>query len=216
MFEEVKTEYAKYFDAINEHPRNLVGLDVPSLREGVETERLRDSSDAKDWQDAVKQALANEMNDRVSRRVDASSGEIARTHDVIELFEKNPELTPGTKQFDVELARRFGSLAQPYMQKNEAGKVVGFTIPVAPMLARVKTDLAAERAKATAAPAAPAAPSPQATRAAEQPRTPAGQFAPPPAASPQAGIPSSAGSSGAGGEDFSTLFGTIGLPNLRI
>ena len=51
------------------------------------------------------------------------------------------------------------------------------------------------------APAAPAAPAAKKVAKAEP---------------PQAGIPSKAGNSGDGPEDFSTLFGTLGLPNLRI
>ena len=53
---ELQAEQTKYFDAIKLHPRMLVGQEVPSLNgDGMET--LRDSKDAQDWQEAVKELL---------------------------------------------------------------------------------------------------------------------------------------------------------------
>lgn len=179
-------------------------------------EVLRDSQDAKDWQDAVKDALGKEVRDRVSRGRDDTRGMMDTLTQSVSLFQNNPDLIPGTTTFDAELAERFVELAAPYQLEIE-GKLVGYNIPVQGMLSSLRTQLQASRAAAAAAkPAAlaPAAQSAQQRRAAEQARTQQGQFQ---GDKPQAGIESKAGNSGEGaGEDFSALFGTIGLPNFRI
>lgn len=121
-------------------------------------------------------------------------------HASIKLFQDNLDLIPTSKSFDKDLAERFVKLAEPYELRVE-GKLQGYAIPVQPLVDQLRTQLAAERAAAAppAAAAAPAAGAPAAT----------------PTDPPQAGIPSKAGSS-AEVEEYSTLFGTIGLPNLRI
>lgn len=208
--EEVREEFQQYFEAIQKHPRMLVGTEVPSLKgEGMET--LRDSQDAKDWQEAVKQELSKEISDRVSRKVDDQRPLMETLHNSVELFRTNPDLIPNTKQFDRELADKFAELVQPY-ELRVNGKLQGYTIPVQPFVTQLRQQLTASRA---AAAAAPAAPSPQQQRAQQQQRNDVGQFATDEEA-PQAGIPSRAGQSSDDGEDFSTLFGTIGLPTLRI
>jgi hypothetical protein len=84
-------------------------------------------------------------------------------------------------------------MAKPYELRVD-GKLHGYTIDVQPLIAQLRTQLQSE-AKAAPAAAAPAKP------------------AKPKADAPQAGIRSKAGS-GAETEDFSTLFGTLGLPDL--
>jgi hypothetical protein len=208
--EEVQAEHAQYFEALQAHPRTLVGAQVPSLQgEGMEV--LQDAADAKEWQEAVKQILVEEVRDRAATAMDENAGYLNTIHASIELFTKNTDLIPGTVEFDVDLANRFATLATPYELRAD-GKLQGYSIPVQPIIDQLRTQLAGERAKATASP--PPTPS-----AAGTPAQAAGA-APPPAAAPaaappQAGIESKAGSS-AEVEDFSTLFGTIGLPNLRI
>jgi len=212
---EIKTEYKGYVDLLNAHPRTLVGQKVPSLQDPSKEEVLRDSTDAKEWQEAVQQALGQEVRDRISRQQDGTRQMMETLNNSVELFRQNPDIVPRTKQFDKELADRFAEVVEPYQLRVD-GKLVGYTIPVQPLLAKERARLAAEReAKKTAAPPAPATPSPQQQRAAEQARTAQGQFTAP-GSGPQAAIPSKAGSSSDDGEDFSTLFGTIGLPGLRI
>lgn len=213
--QEVQAEYPKYFDAINAHPRALVGQEVPSMvGEGMET--LRDSADARDWQEAAKQQLAGEIKDRAERKADEVKPMMQTLHASVALFRQNHDLIPNTRQFDRELADRFAALSKPYELRVE-GKLSGFSIPVQPLVDSVRAQLVAERAaKATPpAPAAPAGqPTPQQQRAAEQVRNNVGQFHNPDA--PQAGIPSKAGMSGEAAEDFTALWGTLGLPNLRL
>lgn len=208
----MQTEHQQYFDALEQHPRTLVGMQVPALdREGMET--LRDTADAKEWQEAVKSILVEEVRDRATKEMEANAGFLDTIHASIELFSNNADLVPGTKDFDVDLANRFATLATPYELRVE-GKLQGYSIPVQPIIDQLRTQLAGERARgtgdpppATATPSAAAAPA-QAAGAPNPPPAPA-------AAPPQAGIESKAGN-GTEQEDFSTLFGTIGLPNLRI
>ena len=178
----------------------LVGVEVPSLNgpEGS-METLRDADDAREWQEAVKVLLTEEVRERTAKAMDENKGILDTVHQSIELFAKNKDLVPGTRQFNRRLADRFASMVKPYELRVD-GKLHGYTIPVQPLIDQLRTSLAAE---AAAAPAAP--PKAAATK------TPARQADP-----PQAGIGSKAGSSSDDAEDFSTLFGTLGLPNLRI
>lgn len=184
----------------------MVGEEVPSLngKEG-ETEILRDSKDAQEWQDAVKQLLTEEVRERTTVFLEENRDIANTVHSSIELFTANKDMVPGTKQFDRQLADRFAATAKPYELRVE-GKLYGFTIPVQPLIDSLRASLAAERA--AAAPAAAGAPA-----AAQRPET-APQRAQ--AEPPQAGIGTKAGSASDDGEDFATLFGTLGLPNLRI
>ena len=184
---------------------------MPAIgREGMD--RLENTQDAADWQDAVKQLLVQEVQDRAERAMEENDGFLTTMHSSIELFQNNTDLIPGTVEFDVELANRFADLATPYELRVE-DKLQGYSVPVQPIIDHLRKELVAERARtvttpergtggATEAPAAaagkPAAAAP--TRKADP---------------PQASIPSKAGNSDQK-EDFSALFGTIGLPDLQI
>lgn len=178
--EEVKEEYKKHFDAVAKPPRLLVGQEVPSLT-GDGMERLRDSNDARDWQEAVKQLLLQEVESRVETRRSDSSSVFATVHSSIDLFKGNPDLIPGTKGFDRELADSVAKQLEPYAAKTN-GKLIGYSVPVQPIVTAVRAQLVAQR---SAKPAPAAAP---------QARTPDGRWD-----GPQGGIRSKAGSSGSGG-----------------
>jgi hypothetical protein len=204
--EAVREEHGQYFEALEKHPRLLVGTQVPAIgKDGMET--LRDTNDAREWQDAVKSILVSEIRDRAGRQMEESGDFLSTVHASIELFQNNADLVPGTKDFDVDLANRFATLAQPYELRVD-GKLQGYSIPVQPIIDSLRTQLTSERAAKPATPAAPAATPPAAGAQAKS--TPSSQVDP-----PQAGISSKAGN-GTGAEDFSALFGTIGLPNLQI
>lgn len=204
----MREEYGTYFEALETHPRLLVGREVPSMR-GDGMEVLRDSQDAADWQEAVKSVLVGELRDRVGRAMEEDSSMLTLLHGSVELFQNNADLVPGTKGFDKELAAEFARIAKPYEHRSN-GKLVGYNIPVQPLVEQVRTGLVARRAAASAAAAQPPVPPQQPSRAqATQPPAPA-------PAAPQAGIPSKAGASSDEVSDFSVLFGTLGLPNLRI
>lgn len=201
----MKTEYGQYFAALEKHPRLLVGTQVPAIgKEGMET--LRDTNDAREWQEAVKSILVEEVRDRAGRQMEESKDFLETVHASIDLFKNNADLIPGTKGFDVELANEFAALAKPYEVRVE-GKLQGYSIPVQPIIESLRNQISARRT-AQAAQTAPAAGAKSTGAAAGAPRA----DTPEP---PQAGIASRAGNSG-DKEDFSTLFGTIGLPNLQI
>jgi hypothetical protein len=193
----VRDEHKQYFEALEKHPRMLVGQKVPRIG-GEGTEVLKDANDAKDWQEAVKSLLVAEVRDRAEKQMDESSEFLTTIHASIDLFTSNPDLIPGTKDFDVDLANRFATMATPYELRVD-GRLQGYSIPVQPLIEQIRNQLIKERENKPAAPATPAAPA--APSATPEP--------------PQAGIPSKAGAGGVE-EDFSTLFGTLGLPDLRI
>lgn len=214
----MREEHAPYFAALEKHPRLLVGTQVPAIgKEGMET--IRDTDDAREWQDAVKSILVEEVKGRAQKALDDNSDFLTTVHSSIELFQNNADLVPYTKDFDVELANRFAEFAAPYELRVE-GKLQGYSIPVQPLIERIRTQLSKERAAGASAPAGtgttekPAAGAPGAPAASATTATP-GQTQAKPPEPPQAGIQSKAGSSDSS-EDFSVLFGTIGLPNLQI
>ena len=193
-FDAVKEEHGKYFEALEKHPRLLVGAQVPAIgKEGLET--LRSSDDAKEWQEAVKSILVQEIKARADTGMQESRGFLETMHSSIDLFKNNPDLIPGTKGFNRSLADRFAEMAKPYEVRVD-GKLNGYSIPVQPLIDNL-------RAQAKPIPSTAVKNSQQSSPAA------------PPPDPPQAGIPSKAGTSGEK-EDFSTLFGTIGLPHLKI
>ena len=178
---------------------------MPAIsHEGTET--LRDTADATEWQEAVKSILVDEVRSRASKSMEDQDDFLTTIHASIDLFQNNADLIPGTKEFDVELANRFAEWATPYELRVD-DKLQGYSIPVQPIVERLRAQLVAERAKTPAA--APPATTPASTGASTPPVA-AAQAEP-----PQAGIQSKAGN-GTAAEDFSTLFGTIGLPNLQI
>lgn len=205
--EAVREEYGKYFEAIEKHPRFLVGETVPSIT-GEGTETLRDSADAKEWQEAVKGVLVNEVRDRASRAMEENSEFLDTIHSSIELFQKNPELIPGTRGFDMDLADRLTTMLEPYELRHE-GKLQGYSIPVQPLVDSIRRELATARA---AAPTPTPAAQPQRQQARDES---SGRYKPEDA--PQAGISSKAGAASSDSDDWqSALFGTLGNPDFRV
>jgi hypothetical protein len=198
-YDAARSDYGNYFEALEKHPRLLVGTQVPAIgKDGMET--LKNSEDAKEWQEAVRSLLAQEIRSKAEVKMEASKVFIDTVHASIDLFKNNADLIPGTSGFNRELADAFATMAKPYeVRDDDDKKLVGYSIPVQPIIDQLRTQLAAAKAPATPAPAA----------------APAVPPAPAAADPPQAAVTSKAGNSG-DREDFSTLFGTIGLPNLQI
>lgn len=210
----MQSEHPKYFEMLRQHPYMLAGQEVPRLdgKEGMEV--LRDAEHAKQWQEAVKHLLVEEVRERTIKAVEGEREFLDTVHSSIKLFQDNHDLLPGTKTFDKELADRFAAMAKPYEVRVD-GKLRGFGIPVQPLIDQIRAQLVSERAAKTAA-GAPAASSTQATATAGAPAAPAGggsTATSPVVEPPQAGITSKAGNSDQQ-EDYSTLFGTIS-PELR-
>lgn len=186
---------------MEKHPRLLVGTEVPAIgAEGME--RLKDSNDAKEWQEAVRSLLVQEIRDEAQKKLDESRTYLETLHASIDLFKNNPDLIPGTRTFNKQLADKFAELAKPYEVRQD-GKLQGYSVPVQPIIEALRGQLAQPAATVGQSEQPPAS------------APPAAGSVSPVADPPQAGIPSKAGSS-AEKEDFSTLFGTIGLPHLQI
>lgn len=134
--------------------------------------------------------------------MESNTSTVNTVHESIDLFRNNPDLIPGSKGFDRELATRFLQLAKPYELRVDDA-LYGYTIPVAPIIAQLRAQLVAERAKT---PDPPSPPDPSAGPVKQKPK----------AEPPQAAISSKAGNSSDQKEDYSTLFGTLGLPDFRI
>lgn len=207
---EVKTQYPKYFEALEKHPRALVGQRVPAAspeepgqdKDGFVV--LKDSSDAKEWQEATRQHIVGEVRTNAARRAESNGGDMQTLHQSIELFQNNSDLVPGTKQFDRELADEFAAIASSYEVRKD-GKLQGYSIQVQPLIDRLRTQIAAKR---TAAPAASNVGAPASTPStAGAPAQPAEQ--------PQAGIQSKSGNS-TEGENYDALWGTLGLGGIRV
>lgn len=209
--EAVRTDYPKYFEALDKHPRLLVGAEVPAAgKEGMEV--LQNEADARSWQEASKGLLVQEIQARANKSMESQSDYVNAVHDSIKMFQSNPDLIPGSKTFDVELANQLTTLIKPYEMKLD-GKLHGYTIPVQPIIDQLRAKLATDRAAAAESAggnstAAPATPPPAAAPGGTAPAAPVEQ--------PQEGVTSKAGAGAEGAEDFSTLFGTLGLPDLRI
>ena len=188
----MQEEFPKYFDALKAHPRSLVGTQVPSIKGDGSMETLKDSADAADWQAAIKGMLVEEVNNRVVTAAGEMQPLFTTVHESIQLFQNNPDLVPRTKQFDPELANTFAKAAESY-EVRQNGKLIGYSVPVQPIINALRTQLSASRAAA----ASPPAPTAQQQRVAQQSRSELGRWD-----APQAGLQSRAGSSAAGeGED---------------
>jgi hypothetical protein len=202
--EEVKKDHAKYFEALDKHPRQLVGEKVPDLRPGKgpeDFETLKDSADAAEWQEMVKRILVDEIKDKATKALEANSSAHTVTQQAIAIFQNNKDLVPKTKEFDKELADEFIKIAGSYALKDDKGKTLGFSIPVQPIIDQVRASLQARRAAAP--PATGETP----------PATP-----PAPGEPPQQGIPSKPGAAADQNTFVSDLFGTLGeeYRNIRI
>ena len=201
-FNATRAEYENYFQALETHPRLLVGKEVPAIgKDGMET--LKDSNDAKEWQEAVRELLIQEIQDGARKLEEGAAPQIQILHASLDLFKNNKDLIPGTKQFNRKLADEFAKVAQPYEVRHE-GKLRGYSIPVQPIIDALRGQMQRKSDTVDAAGSPVQASKP-----------PGADQHPPTANPPQAGIPSKAGSSSEK-EDFSTLFGTIGLPHLQI
>lgn len=216
---ELQEQFPRHFETVNQHTRQLIGMEVPAISgEGMEV--LRSSEDARDWQEAMKTLLVQEIRARAERMAEEDKTTISTVHASIELFQNNSDLVPGTKQFDVELADQLIRVAKPYEVRVE-GKLYGFNIPLQPLIDQLRAQLKEDRAKKAAVAEAPpaaqagtAAPAPAAAKPAATSVAPAASAAPA-APAPQEGIPSRAGQSSES-ENFDDLFGTLGLRGLRI
>jgi hypothetical protein len=197
----------KYFEALDKHPYRLVGQKVPGLAPGAPDITLRDSQEAKDWQEATAQLLKEEADSIVKSRQQEIAPLMGVIQDSVMLFSNNPDLIPNTKQFNPELAKRVMTIAESYQYKIN-GKLIGFQTNLQPIINSIRADLASSQALGQDAQARQEQ---QRQQALNQQRTTTGQFTTD-QPGPQAGIPSKAGMSGEEEDDYSTYMAAMGLP----
>ena len=200
----------KYFEALQMHPFRLVGQTVPSLVQGQPDIKLRDTTEARDWQEATAQMLKEEADSLVRERMKDVQPVMGVIQDSVQLFQSNPDLIPRGQQYDKELADRVMEIGKAYEYKVN-GKTIGYHTNMQPIINSIRADLAKSRGAAGAT--AQQRQEQQRQQAAGQLRTEGGQFA---VDGPQADIASKASMSGEEGEDYSTLFSAMGLPSSLI
>ena len=203
-FEELSEKIdPKYFEVLKKHPRELVGLEVPSVT-GSGKERLRDTQDARDWQEATSQLLKQEVDSIAKAKSDDMAPTMSILQDSIQRFQNNPDLIPGTKQFDKELADKFAEIAKAYEYRVN-GKLFGYQVNVQPLINSIRADL--EKQRGAQGVQQQQKQQQRQQQAQQQARTPDGRFD-----GPQAGIPSKAAQAGEPGEDMSAFWGGVGIP----
>ncbi len=191
---EAQENYPHYIEKLQMHPLELVGKELPSIDGSDEPLTFRTPEEVAQWQEAVKVILQREMESSVVDRQNETNEILDVVHSSIQMFQANPDLVPGTKGYNKELAIQFTKLAEPYALRMN-GKLTGYSIPVQGLIDRVRAQVSAKPAAAPAStPAKPA----------------------PPASKPQAGIPSKAGGGGGKEEDFSPMWKALGITNAPI
>jgi hypothetical protein len=198
----------KYFEALAMHPFRLVGRTVPSMVEGQPDIKLRDTQEARDWQEATAQLFKEEADALVREKQQELQPIMGVLQDSFMLFQNNPDLFPRTTQYDKELADRVMEIGKSY-EYRVGGKLIGYHTNMQPIINSIRADLAKSRG-VSGERSAQARSEQQRQQAAGQARTTDGQFA---VDGPQAGITSKAGLSGDEGEDYSPFISALGLPS---
>lgn len=209
--QELRTEIdPRYYEALEKHPMALVGESVPGVKGDGQMMVLRDTAEARDWQDATKALIEAEVAAKIRTKSDEVRPLMGVIQESILMLQNNSDLIPGTKEYDPELAEQFTKIAKSY-ELRIGDKLYGYQVNVQPLINELRTNLG-ERRGASGEQANQAAREAQQRRAAEQSRNQAGQFD-----APQAGISSKANVSGdTGNDDYSVFWSGVGMPNVSI
>lgn len=191
---DAQADYPHYIEKLQMHPLELVGKELPNIDGSDEPLTFRTADEVAQWQEAVKVILQREMESNVAERQNETNEILDVVHSSIQMFQANPDLVPGTKGYNKELAIEFTKLAEPYALRMN-GKLTGYSIPVQGLIDRVRAQVSNKSAAAAA---------------------PAKKTAAAPAAKPQTGIPSKAGSGGGKDEDFSPMWKALGIDSAPI
>jgi hypothetical protein len=189
-----------FLQMLQAHPMELVGNQVPNVNGQEGVMRLNNAAEAEAWLGAVKQILGRQVNARTEALLQDARPILSTLQGANNLFKNNPDLVPGTKEYNPELAKQVYALTKTYIHKVD-DKAIGFRVDIQPVVDAVREQLK------TAAPA----PTARQEQAAQQARTPTGQFD-----APQAGIPSQAGISGDPEEDYDPFWKAVGRPGMTI
>ncbi|QKY80407.1 hypothetical protein SEA_PABST_49 [Microbacterium phage Pabst] len=203
--EEINPEF---ITSLQSTPSELVGQEVLSIRAGAPADEkvvLRTRADAAEYLQDLNGIVQKEINGITAERRDAARPIATVIQESFLLFENNPDLIPGTKGYDHELASRFAEIASTYEVKIN-GKVIGYQdINVQPLINSLRKDLEKQRG-ANGVTAAQQRAEQQRQAAAAQERNTAGQFQ-----GPQGGVLSKSGNQGDAAEDFSAFWSASGV-----
>jgi len=203
----------QFINTLRSSPFLLVGTEVPDLRPNAQPQdkvKLLDTQMARDYQEALSQQIENEIQSRVDSRTEQVRPLLGVIQESVQMFQNNPDLVVGSKQFDPDLAERFASMASAYEYKLN-DKVIGYQVNVQPLINSIRSQLEKERgADGVVQQQAQTARQQQAAAQAREQET--GRFS-----GPQAGIPSTAQQTGAAAEDdMSTFWAGVGMPDVTI
>ena len=182
----------------------LVGREVPNLH-GEGNTKLLTSDDAARYQRDLVGLVEAEVRDKIKvMRQDSQPMRTVIAESFL-MFENNPDLIPGTKDFDPELAALVVEQLKSYELKTPKG-VIGYQdVNVQPLINSIRATLAKGRGASGATAAARQAAARAA--AAAQPREEDGKFS-----APQGGVLSKANMSGGDdSEDFSAFWSASGV-----
>ncbi|WZB39206.1 hypothetical protein SEA_JORDANFARM_52 [Microbacterium phage JordanFarm] len=208
-FQELQSEIdPKFVEALQLRPMQMVGMEVPSVRRGAgkdEMMKILDSNMAREWQETVNGLIEDEIDDKVKTKTEEARGMTSVIQSSILLGQNNPDLIPGTKGFNPELAARFVKFAKAYEVRTANG-VIGYQVDVQPLVNELREAIAAERGAGDANKKNEERAAQQRAQAAAQPRTTEGKFD-----APQAGIKSTAGMAGEPEESFGDFWRAAGI-----
>ncbi|QGH78689.1 hypothetical protein SEA_YELLOWPANDA_50 [Microbacterium phage YellowPanda] len=200
----------EFLEVLQEVPVRLVGSEVPSLARNADPGakiRLNDSAQAAQYQRDLSALLEREITSRAKQKADDTRPMATVIQESFLLFENNPDLIPGTKGFDRELATRFAEITNDYAVRVN-GKVIGYQdINVQPLINSLRADIAKQRG-ASGATAAQQRAEQQRQAAAQQERDEGGKFQ-----APQGGVLSKAGNQGEAADDYSAFWSGVQMPN---
>ncbi|WVX89589.1 hypothetical protein SEA_HITCHHIKER_52 [Microbacterium phage HitchHiker] len=204
--EEINPEFIESLQAA---PSELVGQEVLSISAGAAKDdkiTLRTRAEAAEYQQDLNTIVQKEINGIAAERRDAARPMATVIQESFLLFENNPDLVPGTKGFDRELATRFAEIADTYGVKVN-GSLIGYKdINTQQLVNTLRKSLEKERG-ANGVTAAQQRAEQQRQAAAAQERNDAGQFQ-----GPQGGVLSKAGIQGDAADDYSAFWGASGVP----
>jgi hypothetical protein len=209
---EVEADIDKVFlDILNDDPYQLATKSVPDIRPGAANDAkvtLRDSSEAKAYQESLAKLVKAEIDDVVKQKTDQIRPLMSVTQESALLLQSNPDLIPDTDKYDPELAALVYEVGKSYELKVN-DKVIGFQVPMQPIINKLRGDLEKSRGVDGVVQQQMSA---QQQRAAEQAREQDGKFA-----GPQGGILSKQNASGEGGEDeYSTFWSSVGMEGMGL
>jgi hypothetical protein len=201
-----------FIKTLGDDPFLLVGQSLPDIRPNAAKDAkytITDTQAGRDYQAALAKLVEAEIADAASQKENEVRPMLSTVQESFLMFQNNPDLIPNTDTFDYDLAVAVADIGKSYEVKVN-GKVIGYDANMQPIINKLRADISKERGANGIVTSQQTA---QQLRAAEQARAANGQFD-----APQAGIPSTSGTSGAGEEvENSDAFWTaVGMPGMGL